>query len=199
MNQIIRPLPIRPEPPVSRAEHERLNGHRSLVLWFTGLSGSGKSTLIHTLEQRLHAAGKHTCSLDGDNIRHGLCGDLGFSCQDRSENIRRVGEVSQLMLNAGLIVLCGLISPFRADRNRVRELMPAGDFLEIYCQCSLETCEQRDVKGLYRLARNGLVPEFTGISSPYEPPESPDMVLDTENESVEACLQKLMALLDGRI
>lgn len=184
---------------VTRADRERLNGHRSFILWFTGLSGSGKSTMIHRVEKILHAEGRRTCTLDGDNVRHGLCGDLGFSHADRVENIRRIGEMSKLMVEAGLITLCGFISPFRADRERVRALVGPGDFLEIYCRCALEVCEQRDVKGLYSKARAGLIPEFTGISSPYEPPESPELVLDTGEESEEACLQRVRELLVGRL
>lgn len=182
---------------VNRADRERMNGHRGAILWFTGLSGSGKSTMIHALEKHLHDAGRHTYALDGDNVRHGLCGDLGFSNQDRVENIRRIGEVAKLMLDAGLIVLCGFISPFAADRQRVRSLVAPGDFLEIHCECSLEICEQRDVKGLYRKARAGLIPEFTGISSPYEAPENPELRLDTGNESVEACVGRVLARLGG--
>ncbi|MBF0165917.1 MAG: adenylyl-sulfate kinase [Magnetococcales bacterium] len=182
---------------VTRADRERKNGHRGTIIWFTGLSGSGKSTMIHALEKRLHDAGRHTYALDGDNVRHGLCGDLGFSNQDRVENIRRIGEVAKLMLDAGLIVLCGFISPFAADRQRVRNLVAPGDFLEIHCECSLEICEQRDVKGLYRKARAGLIPEFTGISSPYEAPEHPELRLDTGNASVDVCVDRVLALLGG--
>ncbi|MBF0273043.1 MAG: adenylyl-sulfate kinase [Magnetococcales bacterium] len=184
---------------VSRAEREQMNGHRGNILWFTGLSGSGKSTMIHGVEKRLHDAGRRTYALDGDNVRHGLCGDLGFTNQDRVENIRRIGEVAKLMLDAGLIVLCGFISPFRADRLRVRGLVAPEDFMEIYCHCSLEICEQRDVKGLYRKARAGLIPEFTGISSPYEPPEYPELTLDTGGASIEACVDQVMERLNGRI
>ncbi|MBF0341199.1 MAG: adenylyl-sulfate kinase [Magnetococcales bacterium] len=195
MRQTTSPNAIWQMVQVSRADRERMNGHQGTILWFTGLSGSGKSTLIHGVEKRLHDAGCRTCSLDGDNVRHGLCGDLGFSNQDRVENIRRIGEVAKLMLDAGLIVLCGFISPFKADRLRVRGLVAPEDFMEIYCHCSLEICEQRDVKGLYRKARAGLIPEFTGISSPYEPPESPELVLNTGEDSVEMCVAKVLEIL----
>lgn len=198
MTQTMSPNAVWQDVPISRSDREKLKGHSGFILWFTGLSGSGKSTLVCEVEKRMHSAGRHTYSLDGDNVRHGLCGDLGFSHRDRVENIRRIGETSRLMLDAGLIVLCAFISPFRADRQWVRKLVPQGDFLEIYCQCSLETCEQRDVKGLYRKARAGLITEFTGISSPYEHPESPEMVLDTEEKSVDVCVEKIMNLLNRR-
>ncbi|MBF0428350.1 MAG: adenylyl-sulfate kinase [Magnetococcales bacterium] len=184
---------------VSRQDREKMNGHRGIILWFTGLSGSGKSTLIHELEKIFFAANRHTYALDGDNVRHGLCGDLGFSNEDRVENIRRIGEVAKLMLDAGLIVLCGFISPFGADRQRVRGLVGADDFVEVYCRCSLEVCEDRDVKGLYRKARAGVIPEFTGITSPYEVPESPELILDTGTESIDACVQQVLALLANRL
>ncbi|MBF0293781.1 MAG: adenylyl-sulfate kinase [Magnetococcales bacterium] len=195
MNRPASPNAIWQATSVTRADRERLNGHPGLILWFTGLSGSGKSTMIHAVEKRLHGAGHHTQSLDGDNVRHGLCGDLGFSNADRVENIRRIGEVAKLMVDAGLIVLCGFISPFRADRARVRALVGAGDFVEILCHCPLEVCEQRDVKGLYRKARAGEIPEFTGISSPYEPPEAAELVLDTGSDSIAACADKVLELL----
>ncbi|OIQ86704.1 putative adenylyl-sulfate kinase [mine drainage metagenome] len=184
---------------VTRADRQRQNGHRSVILWFTGLSGAGKSTLAHAVEQALHAQGCRTFVFDGDNVRHGLCADLGFSAQDRAENIRRVGEMARLFLDAGVIALTAFISPFRADRDRVRKLVPAGDFIEIYCRCPLEVCEQRDVKGLYRKARQGLITDFTGISSPYEAPESPDLILDTAILSLEDSVAQVMALLRHRI
>lgn len=183
---------------VSRAKRESLNGHESVLLWFTGLSGSGKSTLAHAVEERLH---QHKCStfvLDGDNVRHGLCGDLGFTAEDRIENIRRVGETAKLMLEAGVITLTAFISPFRQERERVRGLMPHGDFLEVYCRCPLEVCEQRDVKGLYRKARAGEIPHFTGISSPYEEPLSPELVIDTSVLALEASVNAVLDLLMQR-
>lgn len=180
---------------VTRAKRESLYGHESVLLWFTGLSGSGKSTLAHAVEERLH---QHKCStfvLDGDNVRHGLCGDLGFTSEDRVENIRRVGETAKLMLEAGVITLTAFISPFRQDRERVRGMMPHGDFLEIYCRCPLEVCEERDVKGLYRRARAGEIPHFTGISSPYEEPVSPELIVDTSSLTLEASVTAVLDLL----
>lgn len=164
---------------IQRGHRERLNGHRSVVLWFTGLSGAGKSTLAHAVEERLYAMGCRTYVFDGDNVRHGLCADLGFSKEDRTENIRRIGEMVKLFVDAGIIAMTAFISPFRADREWVRNLIGKDDYIEIYCKCSLEICEQRDVKGLYQKARAGNIKEFTGISSPYEEPEHPDIVIDT--------------------
>jgi adenylylsulfate kinase len=183
---------------IQRGHRQRQNGHRSVVLWFTGLSGAGKSTLAHAVEERLHASNCRTYVLDGDNVRHGLCGNLGFSPSDRGENIRRVGEVAKLFVDAGLIVLTAFISPFRADRERVRGMVMHGDFLEIYCRCPLEVCEQRDVKGLYRRARAGEVKEFTGISSPYEEPLAPELVVDTANLPLADCVDAVIALLHER-
>ncbi len=184
---------------VTRRHRERLNNHRSFLLWFTGLSGSGKSTMVHGVEAELHKKKMHTYSLDGDNVRHGLCGDLGFSDRDRAENIRRIGEVANLMVDAGIITLAAFISPFVSDRKKVRNLMPPGDFIEIYCNSSLEKCEQRDVKGLYKKARLGEIREFTGISSPYEPPINPELVLDTGNKSEKECVAKVLALIETRL
>jgi len=164
---------------VTRERREAQNGHRGAILWFTGLSGSGKSTLAHEVEERLHQMGCRTIVLDGDNVRHGLCGDLGFSEQDRVENIRRIGEVAKLFVEAGVIVLSAFISPFQADRNKVRNMMSVGDYFEIYCKCPIELCEQRDVKGLYKKARAGEIKSFTGISSPYEAPKDPELIVDT--------------------
>ncbi len=183
---------------IRRAHRQRLNGHRSALLWFTGLSGAGKSTLAHAVEERLHGMGCRSYVLDGDNVRHGLCGDLGFSHADRSENIRRIGEVSKLFVDAGVIVLTAFISPFRADRERVRGLMMPGDFLEIYCRCPVEVCEARDTKGLYRRARAGEVPEFTGISSPYEEPAASELAVDTGSRKLEECVEEVLALLRER-
>ena len=183
---------------VTRSRREQLNGHKGVILWFTGLSGSGKSTIAHAVEERLHQSGCRTFVFDGDNVRHGLCGDLGFSQKDRSENIRRIGEMVKLFLEAGIIVLTAFISPVGKDRERVRSLAPAGDFIEIYCRCPLDVCESRDVKGLYQRARSGEVKEFTGISSPYEAPEKPELVLDTNVCSFDECVSKVMALLSQR-
>jgi adenylylsulfate kinase len=180
---------------VTRGHREELNGHKSKLIWFTGLSGSGKSTLAHAIEERLHQMGCRTFVLDGDNVRHGLCADLGFSDGARAENIRRVGEMAKLFVDAGVLVLTAFISPFEADRARVRALLEDGDFIEVYCHCSLSTCEERDIKGLYRRARAGEIEEFTGISSPYEVPEAPDLKVDTEAMDVGACVDLVLALL----
>lgn len=183
---------------VTRERRERLNRHRSVNLWFTGLSGAGKSTIAHALEEELYRRGCRTFVLDGDNVRHGLCADLGFSDEDRRENIRRIGEMVKLFLNAGVIALTAFISPFRDDRQRVRALLGEGDFIEVYCRCSLDVCEQRDVKGLYQRARIGEIPHFTGISSPYEEPEAPEVVVETGTRSLEACVDQLVGYLEQR-
>lgn len=183
---------------VTRTQREAQNGHRSAVLWFTGLSGSGKSTLAHAVEARLHELGCRTYVFDGDNVRHGLCSDLGFSDQDRKENIRRIGEMTKLFVEAGVIALTAFISPFAEDRRRVRGLFPHGDFLEVYCNASLEICEQRDVKGMYRRAREGQIPAFTGISSPYEIPSNPELDIDTGNLPLEVCVDAVINLLRTR-
>jgi adenylylsulfate kinase len=183
---------------VTRPRREAQNGHRSVAVWFTGLSGSGKSTLAHAVEEQLHRQGCRTLVLDGDNVRHGLCADLGFSTDDRAENVRRIGETVKLLLEAGVIALTAFISPYRADRARVRSLLPHGDFLEIYCACPLEVCEQRDVKGMYRRARAGEIANFTGISAPYEVPEAPDLLVDTARWSLDESVARVMALLSER-
>jgi adenylylsulfate kinase len=183
---------------VSRQDREQRNDHKALVLWFTGLSASGKSTLAYAVEDRLHKMGCHTFVLDGDNVRHGLCSDLGFSLEDREENLRRIGEVSKLMLETGVMVLTAFISPMRKDRERVRSLFPHGDFLEIYCDASLEVCESRDPKGLYKRARAGEIAEFTGISSPYEAPVNPELRCPTGTESVEKNVDLVIEMLRQR-
>lgn len=183
---------------VTRARREKLNGHKGALVWFTGLSGSGKSTLAHAVEERLHQENCRTFVLDGDNVRHGLCADLGFSDEARSENIRRVGEAAKLFVEAGTVVLTAFISPFEDDRDRVRNLVGAGDFIEIYCQCPLEVCEERDVKGLYKRARAGEIAHFTGISSPYEPPRSSCLVVETSVLSLEESVDVVVALLQAR-
>ncbi|HBZ30561.1 MAG TPA: adenylyl-sulfate kinase [Nitrosomonas nitrosa] len=177
---------------VTRIRREALNGHRGAILWFTGLSGAGKSTLAHAVEEELHQNGYRTFVLDGDNIRHGLCSDLGFTPEDRIENIRRVGEVAKLFMQAGIIVLTAFISPYRVERERVRGLVEHGDFIEIYCDSPVEICESRDVKGLYKKARAGLIPEFTGISSPYETPLNPELIVSTGKTSLESCVQQVI-------
>ena len=184
-------------PTVFRSDREKLNKHKSVILWFTGLSGAGKSTLAHAIEDHLHKLGIRTFVLDGDNIRRGLCKDLGFSDADRTENIRRIGEVSKLLMDAGIITLTAFISPFRKDRQIVRDLVNKGDFIEIYCNADLAVCESRDTKGLYRKARAGQIPEFTGISSPYEKPEQPELVLETGNQTIEKCVEQITIFLQS--
>lgn len=183
---------------VTRQRREQKNAHKSAVVWFTGLSGSGKSTLAHAVEEYLYQLGLNTFVLDGDNVRHGLCSDLGFSDEDRQENIRRIGETAKLLLEAGVITLTAFISPFKADRATVKALLPPGDFIEIHCACPLAICEQRDVKGLYKKARLGEIPHFTGISSPYQEPENPDLKIDTGRLTLEASVEQVVALLKAR-
>jgi adenylylsulfate kinase len=183
---------------VTRVHRERLNAHRSAVLWFTGLSGSGKSTLAHAVEDKLHQLNCRTYVLDGDNVRHGLCSDLGFSVADRSENIRRISEAAKLLVESGVIAMTAFISPFHTDRQRARSIFPHGDFIEIFCQASLEVCEQRDVKGLYRRARAGEVKEFTGISSPYETPLAPELVVSTGESPLDDCVARVVEYLQYR-
>lgn len=180
---------------VTRQRRELQNGHRGAIIWFTGLSGSGKSTLAHAVEETLHQQGCRTFVLDGDNVRHGLCGDLGFSEAGRIENIRRVGEMAKLFMEAGIIVLTAFISPYRADRERVRNMVNEGEFIEVYCDTPLEICESRDVKGMYKKARAGLIGEFTGISSPYEVPERPELDVDTGTAELEACVTRVIGKL----
>ena len=180
---------------IKRGDREKLHKHKSVVLWFTGLSGSGKSTLAHAIEERLYNNGISTYVLDGDNIRHGLCSDLSFTDSDRVENIRRISELAKLLTDAGIITLTAFISPFKVDRDEARKRMPHGDFLEIYCQCPIEICEQRDVKGLYKKARAGEIPFFTGIDSPYEAPVRPDLVINTCDISLEDSVQEVLILL----
>ena len=181
---------------VSRQEREQLNGHRGCVLWLTGLSGCGKSTLANVLDHRFYSLGLRSFVLDGDNVRHGLCADLGFSPEDRHENIRRIGEMSKLFIDAGVIALTAFISPFRRDRQMVRALVEPGDFIEVYCNAPLEVCEQRDTKGLYQKARRGEIKEFTGISSPYEPPENPEIVVNTGTDPLDTCARQILNYLE---
>jgi len=183
---------------VTREDRERLNKHRSGVIWFTGLPASGKSTIAHFLEKELFDRGIRAYVLDGDNIRHGLCGDLGFSREDRRENLRRIAEVCRLMVDAGLIVLAAFVSPYREDRRYVREKIGDGAFFEVYVKCSPETCEKRDPKGLYRKAREGKIQGFTGVNAPYEEPENPDLVLDTEKFSLDECIEMVLKMLSQK-
>tara|TARA_Y100001968_G_scaffold56675_1_gene47782 strand:- start:243 stop:878 length:636 start_codon:yes stop_codon:yes gene_type:complete len=180
---------------VDREAISQQRGHRSTILWFTGLSGSGKSTLANAVNIALHKNGYSTYVLDGDNIRHGLCKDLGFSNLDREENIRRISEVSKLFLDAGIIVLTAFVSPFRVDRDNARSLVGKNDFIEIYCSADLEVCENRDTKGLYAKARRGDIKDFTGISSPYEYPQSPELKIDTGNLQIDKCVDMVIKLL----
>ena len=181
---------------VSREEREKRGGHRGAILWFTGLSGSGKSTLANAVDHRLHELGLRSFVLDGDNIRHGLNGDLGFSPEDRTENIRRIGEVAKLFAESGTIVLTAFISPYRADRDRIRETSARdGDFVEVFVYCPLDVCEQRDPKGLYAKARAGEIPEFTGISAPYEEPVSAELMVDTSAATLDECVEEVLSYL----
>lgn len=185
----------RQESKVTRTQRELANGHASFLLWITGLSGAGKSTLATALDEALFLRRYKTMLLDGDNIRYGLSRDLGFSLEDRTENLRRVAEVSGLMLDAGLVVIAAFISPLAKDRDLIKKIVGEKDYIEIYCQCSLETCEARDPKGLYKLARAGQLHDFTGIDSPYDIPQNSQLTLDTENLSVENCTQQVLDYL----
>lgn len=194
----ISPNVVRHRAAVIRSRRETQNGHMSVNLWFTGLSGSGKSTLAHAVEERLHLMGCRTYVFDGDNVRHGLCGDLGFSLDDRSENLRRIAHMVHLFLDAGVISLTAFISPLHADRQRVKEIIGEENLIEVYCKCPLEVCEERDVKGLYKKARKGEIKNYTGISSPYEPPTSPDIVLKTDEQSLNECVKIVIKELKER-
>ena len=180
---------------ITRSRRESQNGHKSFILWFTGLSGAGKSTLAHCIEEELHKMGHKTFVFDGDNVRHGLSKDLGFSKSDRKENIRRIGEMCKLFIEAGVIALTAFISPFKEDRNMVRQVVQDGDFIEIYCDCSIDICEERDVKGIYAKARRGEISNFTGISSPYEVPDNPEVIVNTGYSSLEECVNKVIEYL----
>jgi len=183
---------------VSKDDRARQKRQKPCVIWFTGLSGAGKSTLANALERALFERGHHCYLLDGDNVRHGLNRDLGFSDADRVENIRRIAEVAKLLVDAGLIAMTAFISPFRADRQLARDLLPADEFIEVHVATSLAVCEQRDPKGLYRKARAGQIPNFTGIDSAYEAPVNPELVVDTGAEDLDGCVQSLLAYLEQR-
>jgi adenylylsulfate kinase len=183
---------------VTRERRQIANGHRGAVLWFTGLSASGKSTIAHAVEEVLHNEGHRTFVLDGDNVRHGLCSDLGFSMEDRDENLRRVGEVAKLFIEAGVIVLSAFISPLRSERERVRALVPHGEFIEIFCAAPLDVCEGRDPKGLYERAKKGEIQNFTGISSPYEVPVNPELYLETHTLTIDNCVSRVMQFVSER-
>ncbi len=180
---------------VTRGDRERLNGHRSGVLWFTGLSGSGKSTIAHAVEECLHKQGVRTYVFDGDNVRHGLCKDLSFSPEGRAENLRRIGEMVKLFLDAGILCFAAFISPMRKDRQRVREIVGPEDFHEVYVDCPVEVCEARDVKGLYRLAREGKIENYTGISAPYEVPQAPDLVIKSHLSTIDECVHQVLEFI----
>lgn len=181
---------------VTKQDRQQLHGHKSATLWFTGLSGSGKSTISVELEKALFERKKHAFRLDGDNVRHGLNKNLDFSPEDRQENIRRIGEVSKLMVDAGLITITAFISPYREDRDNVRAILDDDEFIEIYTQCSVEECERRDPKGLYKKARTGEIPEFTGISAPYEEPRNPEITIDTEQLDVKDAVTQILNYLE---
>ena len=186
-------------PTVTRKRRQKQNGHSSTIIWFTGLSGSGKSTLAHAVEEELHRKGIRTFVFDGDNVRHGLCGDLGFSEEDRTENIRRVGQMAKLFIESGVIALTAFISPFQVDRQRVRMMVDHDeDFIEVYCDCPIEVCEDRDVKGLYQRARKGEISDFTGISSPYEKPENAELIVNTAKLTIEESVVEVINMLESR-
>jgi len=180
---------------VSREDRERLHGHKGAVIWFTGLSASGKSTIAHILEKELHKEGCSTYVLDGDNVRHGLCADLAFDSEDRAENIRRIGEMVKLFVDAGIIVLTAFISPYREDRQKVRKLLSTGQFLEIYVDCPIEICASRDQKGIYQKAKDGIIKDFTGVSAPYEPPENPELVIHSYKEDTIVAAAQVLKLI----
>jgi len=184
---------------VKKEDRQKLNQHRSFIVWFTGLSGAGKSTLANAVEQKLYEKGIRTYLLDGDNIRQGINKGLGFSAEDRKENIRRVGEVAKLFVDGGIVVFTALISPYREDRQMVRNLVNEDEFIEIYVKCSLEECEKRDPKGLYQKARQGIIPDFTGISSPYEEPENPELVVETDKIPFEEAVEQIVSFLMKRV
>ncbi|HET7578180.1 MAG TPA: adenylyl-sulfate kinase [Bacillales bacterium] len=183
---------------VTKERRQQMNGHSSAVLWFTGLSGAGKSTLSVEVEKRLSERGIHTYVLDGDNIRHGLNKNLGFTAEDRRENIRRIGEVAKLFVDAGVVVLTAFISPYQEDRNAVRDMLDEDEFIEVYVNCSVEECERRDPKGLYQKARSGEIANFTGISAPYEAPEDPELTVETDQQSLEESAEQVIRFLEDQ-
>ena len=184
---------------ITKQNRQKLNGHKSMMLWFTGLSGAGKSTVASALENKLYEKGIHTYLLDGDNVRHGLNQDLGFTSEDRKENIRRLAEIGKLFVDAGIVVLCAAISPFQKEREQAKQIVGKDDFIEVYIKCSVEECEKRDPKGLYKKARTGEIQQFTGISQPYEEPQHPDIIIDTTNQSIENSVFKLMKFVEKNL
>lgn len=183
---------------LTRQERAGIKGHEPCIIWFTGLSASGKSTVANELEYALNKQGMHTYILDGDNIRHGLNKNIGFSAEDRKENIRRIGEVAKLFVDAGVLVITAFISPFKEDRDTVRGLVKPGEFIEIYAKCPISVCAERDPKGLYKKAMAGEIKEFTGISQPYEEPVNPELVVETDKLSVDECVEKVLAYLKSK-
>lgn len=183
---------------VNRQDRNRLNNHKSGLLWFTGLSASGKSTIAHSVEKKLFERGLRTYVLDGDNVRHGINSNLGFSREDRKENLRRIAEVSKLFVDAGILVLAAFISPYKEDREYIKKQFEGDNFLEIYVKCPVEECERRDPKGQYKKARAGIIKNYTGVSAPYEEPENPDLILDTEKKPLEECVDAVIDLLTKR-
>jgi adenylylsulfate kinase len=183
---------------VGRRDRERMNKHKSGLIWFTGLPSAGKSTIAHHLEKELFERGLRTYVLDGDNVRHGINADLGFSREHRKENLRRIAELARLMVDAGVVVLAAFVSPYRDDRAFIRQKLGDGNFFEVYVRCSPEVCEMRDPKGNYKRAREGDIKNFTGVTAPYEEPEAPDIVLDTEQADVSQCIQSILGLLEQR-
>jgi len=186
-------------PLVTRQMREVLNGHKSLVLWFTGLPSSGKSTIAHALEKKFYDLKVRTYTLDGDNVRHGLCSDLGFFPEDRAENLRRIAEVIKLFLDAGIVVLCAFVSPCKKDREMVKKIVGNENFVEIYCRCPVEVCKKRDLKGFYEKAEKGEIKNYTGVSAPYEEPENPDLILDTHLLTVEESVEKVLNFVIDKI
>ena len=186
------------DPVITRKMREEQNGHKSILIWFTGLPSSGKSTTAHALEETLFKMGCHTYVFDGDNVRHGLCADLGFSKEDRQENLRRIGEMSKLFIDAGIIAMAAFVSPLISHREMVKGIVGRENFIEVYCKCPPEVCEQRDPKGHYAKARRGEIKEFTGVSAPYEEPFSPDIVLDTASNSVLDNVERIISFLKER-
>ncbi|KAA9013586.1 adenylyl-sulfate kinase [Niallia endozanthoxylica] len=180
---------------IKKNDREELHGHKSYILWFTGLSGSGKSTIANLVEKKLHEMGISTYILDGDNLREGINQDLGFSSEDRKENLRRIGEIAKLFVDGGIVTLATFISPYASDREKVRKKVRQGEFIEIYVKCSLEECENRDPKGLYKKARQGEISNFTGVSAPYEEPENPEIIIETNQKSVGECVQQIINYL----
>jgi adenylylsulfate kinase len=187
------------KPSVMKAKREALNKHKALAVWFTGLPSSGKSTIAHAVELELYKLGVRTYTLDGDNVRHGLCSDLGFSPEDRAENLRRIAEMIKLFLDAGLVVLSAFVSPFERDRERIKSIVGSEKFVLIYCKCPVEVCEKRDPKGMYEKAKRGEIKNYTGVSAPYEEPKNPDLILETDKLSIDESVNLVLDYIKKRI